>query len=131
MVDGVLTGLSFKRLLTGAVILNGWAPRPMENGTESEITILDIQGSELGDGDTNLDFTGPVVALAGGRSPAQPKIKIDQLSSSNQKVEHSILFKDGYSDRMFLKIAGQNNLKGTGISDCYDTEEIISVSKVR
>ncbi|XP_024036530.1 uncharacterized protein LOC112495595 isoform X2 [Citrus sinensis] len=94
MVDGVLTGLSFKRLLTGAVILNGWAPRPMENGTESEITILDIQGSELGDGDTNLDFTGPVVALDGGRSPAQPKIKIDQLSSSNQKVEHSILFKD-------------------------------------
>ncbi|KAK9232177.1 hypothetical protein WN943_022421 [Citrus x changshan-huyou] len=120
MVDGVLTGLSFKRLLMGAVILNGWAPRPMENGTESEITILDIQGSELGDGDTNLDFTGPVVALDGGRSPAQPKIKIDQLSSSNQKVEHSILFKDG-----------QNNLKGTGISDCYDTEEIISVSKVR
>ncbi|XP_052287387.1 uncharacterized protein LOC112495595 isoform X3 [Citrus sinensis] len=84
----------------GAVILNGWAPRPMENGTESEITILDIQGSELGDGDTNLDFTGPVVALDG-------------------------------SDRMFLKIAGQNNLKGTGISDCYDTEEIISVWKVR
>ncbi|KAL9463273.1 hypothetical protein AB3S75_001138 [Citrus x aurantiifolia] len=60
------------------------------------------------------------LALDGGRSPAQPKIKIDQLSSSNQKVEHSILFKDG-----------QNNLKGTGISDCYDTEEIISVSKVR
>lgn len=37
----------------------------MEIGTESEITILDIQGSELGDGDTNLDFTGPVVALDG------------------------------------------------------------------
>lgn len=47
------------------MILNGWAPRPLENGTESEITILDIQGSELGDGDTNLDFTGPVVALDG------------------------------------------------------------------